>query len=82
MDAFTLIVGGGILFYALTCLAIVDIATKDFSSIYVKAAWGFAVFVPFVGCLLYFAFGYRLGIRKKNMAPDPESGVDTDPGIG
>jgi len=69
MDTMTLIIGAGILFYGLTCLAIIDIALKDFSSLPVKAAWGFTALVPFVGVLIYFIFGCRRGKRKKQGSP-------------
>jgi len=64
MDAYTLVIGGGMLFFALTCLAILDIAFKDFSSIQVKAMWGFLTMIPFLGPIIYFLFGYRKGARK------------------
>lgn len=77
MDTFSIIVGTGILFYALTCWALVDIATKDFSNLYVKAAWGFTAFLPFVGCVIYFLFGFRKGTRKKKSGAEADSGVDS-----
>jgi hypothetical protein len=81
MDTFSIIVGTGILFYALTCAAIIDIATKDFSSLPVKAAWGFASLIPFIGVVIYFVFGFRKGTRKKN-GPGADSGVDSKGEIG
>jgi hypothetical protein len=81
MDTFSIIVGTGILFYALTCAAIIDIATKDFSSLPVKAAWGFASLIPFIGVVIYFVFGFRKGTRKKS-GPQAESGVDNENEIG
>ncbi|MEE4604609.1 MAG: PLDc N-terminal domain-containing protein [Desulfobacteraceae bacterium] len=54
----------GILFFVLTCAAILDIARKDFGSIQMKALWGFLVaMVPFIGVLIYFIFGFRKGKR-------------------
>jgi hypothetical protein len=82
MDTFSIIVGTGILFYALTCAAIIDIATKDFSSLPVKAAWGFTSLIPFIGVVIYFVFGFRKGTRKNKMAPGAESGVDNEGEIG
>jgi hypothetical protein len=81
MDTFSIIVGTGILFYAITCAAIIDIATKDFSSLPVKAAWGFTSLIPFIGVVIYFVFGFRRGTRKKN-GPEADSGVDSEGEIG
>ena len=64
MDTVTIIIGTGILFYALTCLALFDIVGKEFRSIVVKAAWGFTVMIPFIGCIIYFLVGYRQGKKK------------------
>ncbi len=61
MDTFTIIIGAGIFFYALTCFAFIDIAGKDFGGIGMKVLWGFIVFIPFFGCLIYLAFGFRRG---------------------
>ncbi|AOY58566.1 MULTISPECIES: PLD nuclease N-terminal domain-containing protein [Desulfococcus] len=65
MDTVTFVVVVGVLFYMLTCWAIIDIALKDFSSLPVKAAWGFTAFIPFIGWLIYFAFGAKKGMRRK-----------------
>jgi hypothetical protein len=60
----------GILFFLLTCVAILDIARKDFGSIQMKALWGFLVaMVPFIGVLIYFVFGFRKGKRPVADAP-------------
>ena len=54
----------GIAFFLLTCLAILDIARKDFGSIQMKALWGFLVaMVPFIGVVVYFLIGARKGKR-------------------
>ncbi len=74
MDTVTVIITLGIFFYVLTCLAVIDIAFKDFSSLPVKAAWGFTALIPFIGCLIYFAFGYRRGVRRKK-APQTENNI-------
>lgn len=58
----------GLLFFVLTSAAIIDIATKDFGSIGKKAAWGFTAMIPFIGCLIYFVFGYRRGKRRRPSA--------------
>ena len=56
-----IIIGIGIMFYTLTCLAFIDIARKDFGSIGKKVLWGFIAFIPFAGCVIYLAFGFRKG---------------------
>ena len=59
---FVILVGLG--FYLITCLAIIDIARKDFKSIYEKLIWGIIAFIPFFGCFIYFIFGFRRGLVK------------------
>ena len=54
----------GLAFFLLTCVAILDIARKDFGSIQIKALWAFVVaMVPFIGVAVYFIFGFRKGKR-------------------
>jgi len=63
----------GVVFFLLTCIAILDIARKDFGSIQMKALWGFLVaMVPFIGVVVYFLFGARRG--KKPVADNPVGG--------
>jgi uncharacterized membrane protein len=60
----------GIAFFLMTCVAILDIARKDFGSIQMKALWAFvAALVPFVGVVIYFLFGFRKGKRPATDAP-------------
>ncbi len=54
----------GVVFWLMTCIAIVDIARKDFGGIEKKAAWGFTALVPFIGVIIYFLFGYKKGVPK------------------
>ncbi len=55
----------GIVFFLLTCVALLDIARKDFGSIQMKALWAFVVaLAPFIGVLIYFLFGFRKGKRS------------------
>ena len=52
----------GIVFFLLTCVAILDIARKDFGSLQLKVLWGIVVaLVPFIGVVVYFLFGFRKG---------------------
>jgi uncharacterized membrane protein YhaH (DUF805 family) len=64
MNSTLMIVLSGILFWLLTCVAVIDIARKDFGGIEKKAAWGFAALVPFIGPLIYFTIGFKKGKPK------------------
>jgi hypothetical protein len=65
-----IIVLAGLAFFLLTCVAILDIARKDFGSIQMKALWAFFVaMVPFIGVAVYFIFGFRKGKRPVAEAP-------------
>jgi len=60
----------GVVFFVLTCVAILDIARKDFGSIQMKVLWGFVVaMIPFIGVLIYFLVGFRKGKRPVADAP-------------
>ena len=65
MDTLTFFIVVGVVFYVLTCWAIIDVALKEFSSLPVKAAWGLTAFIPFIGWMIYFAFGAKKGERRK-----------------
>jgi hypothetical protein len=54
----------GIMFFLLTCCALVDIAARDFGGIEKKAGWGFLTMVPFIGPIIYFSIGMRTGKKK------------------
>ncbi|MBW1759675.1 MAG: PLDc N-terminal domain-containing protein [Deltaproteobacteria bacterium] len=70
MDTTTItIIGMGILFFMLTCWAILDVARKNFGTIGKKALWGFIAFIPFIGFIIYFIFGYKKGIKPQNPTP-------------
>jgi uncharacterized membrane protein len=60
----------GVVFFVMTCVALLDIARKDFGSIQMKALWAFVVaMVPFIGVAVYFLFGFRRGKRSAVDAP-------------
>lgn len=61
LDTVTFFVGLGIVFYVITCLAMFDIAKKDFGKLAYKFMWGIIALIPFIGCIIYFVFGYRTG---------------------
>jgi 4-amino-4-deoxy-L-arabinose transferase-like glycosyltransferase len=71
MDFGTIVILLGVLFYALTCLAIFDIARKDFGGVHLKALWAFIALIPFLGPPVYFIAGFRRGIPKKTAANGP-----------
>jgi hypothetical protein len=68
MDFGTIVILLGVLFYVLTCLAIFDIARKDFGGVHLKALWAFIALIPFLGPPVYFILGMRRGTRKKTAA--------------
>ncbi|WP_372680065.1 PLDc N-terminal domain-containing protein [Desulfosarcina sp.] len=60
----------GVVFFLITCVALLDIARKDFGSIQMKALWAFVTaLVPFIGVTVYFLFGFRKGKRPAIDAP-------------
>ena len=69
MSAGMIIVLTGLVFYLITCVAILDIARKEFGGTHIKAMWGFVALIPFFGCLAYFLVGYRKGKKRESMAP-------------
>lgn len=52
----------GFLFFAITMLAFVDVARKDFGTTGKKALWAIITLIPFVGWLIYCLFGMRRGV--------------------
>ena len=70
MSSGMIIVLTGIVFFLLTCVALLDIARKDFGSIEMKALWAFIVaIVPFIGVLVYIFIGRTKGKRSAADAP-------------
>ncbi|MCK5509586.1 MAG: PLDc N-terminal domain-containing protein [Desulfobacterales bacterium] len=61
MTTTTFFVGLGIVFYVITCLAIFDVANKDFGKRAYKVIWGVIALIPFIGGIIYFVFGCRKG---------------------
>lgn len=59
----------GLAFLLLTWWAILDVARKDFGEFHYKVIWGFIALVPFIGCIIYFLFGYRKGKTAADTAP-------------
>jgi hypothetical protein len=72
MSTGMIIVLTGVAFFLLTCVAILDIARKDFGSIEMKALWVFIVaLVPFIGVLVYIVIG-----RTKGKRPAADAAVE------
>ena len=70
MSTGMIIVLTGVVFFLITCVALLDIARKDFGSIQMKALWAFvAALVPFIGVVVYFLFGFRKGKPPAADAP-------------
>jgi cytochrome bd-type quinol oxidase subunit 1 len=62
------IIGVGVLFLLFTWLAVFDVARKDFGTKWKQVMWGFIALIPFIGPVIYFIIGYRVG--KKPVKPD------------
>ncbi len=58
-------IGLGLVFIALTWLAIFDVARRDFGSTNKKMAWGCVALIPFVGFVVYFIAGRGRGKPEK-----------------
>ena len=72
MSSAMIIVLTGLAFFLMTCVAILDIARKDFGSIELKAVWVFIVaLVPFIGVLIYIFIG-----RTKGKRPAADAAVE------
>jgi uncharacterized membrane protein YhaH (DUF805 family) len=69
MQAAEWIIVAGILFFLCTCVALLDIARKDFGGIEKKAIWAFVCMVPFIGVLVYLAVGFRRGQSRRDGDP-------------
>ena len=69
MSTGMIIVLTGVAFFLMTCMALLDIARKDFGSIEMKALWAFIVaLVPFLGVLVYIIIGRAKGKRPTDDA--------------
>ena len=74
MSTGMIIVLTGVFFYLLTCIAILDIARKDFGGIHYQALWAFICMIPFIGVVIYLIFGFKKGQKRR---PDaPSNGVE------
>ena len=59
-----IIIGIVAAFCLLTMWAFLDIANKDFGAIEKKAIWIVVNAVPFIGCIVYLAVGYKKGKKQ------------------
>ena len=57
--------GIGFAFFALTMLAVIDVARKDFGSDKAKMRWGIIAIIPVVGWILYLLSGFWKGKKVK-----------------
>lgn len=64
-SAFIVVVVAGLIFWALTMLALIDVILKDFGTLQRKAVWFLIAAVPFAGWLIYLLFGFKKGTRKQ-----------------
>lgn len=55
------VIGAGVLFFLLTCWAVIDISRKNFGGLEKKVMWGAITLIPFIGPILYLAVGFRTG---------------------
>ena len=60
-----IILSGGV-FYILTMLALIDIYRKDFGGIEKKGIWALVCMIPFLGVIVYIAFGFPKGKRPNS----------------
>ncbi|MDM8524432.1 PLDc N-terminal domain-containing protein [Desulfococcaceae bacterium HSG8] len=64
MSTIKITIAAGVLFFLITCWAIIDIAQKEFDKFEKKILWGFLVAsVPFIGVIIYIIFGYKRGVK-------------------
>ncbi len=59
--------GIGFVFFALTMMAVVDVARKEFASEKTKIRWYIVAIVPVIGWLIYLIFGFWKGKVLKNV---------------
>jgi uncharacterized membrane protein YhaH (DUF805 family) len=64
MSSTLMIISTCVFFWLLTCIAVIDIARKEFGGIEKKAAWAFVALIPFLGPIIYFAIGCKKGTPK------------------
>ena len=57
--------GIGFVFFALTMLAVLDVARKEFATSNSKMRWGIVAVVPVIGWLFYLMFGFWRGTPKR-----------------
>jgi len=56
----------GFVFFALTMLAFMDVAKKNFGTTGKKALWAVITLIPFVGWFIYLVLGMRKGTVSKD----------------
>ena len=61
MSTTEIVIGVGVFFLILTWLAVFDVARKDFGTTTKKILWGVVALIPFLGPVIYFIVGFRIG---------------------
>lgn len=56
-------------FFIMTVWAVVDAALKDFGTPVKKALWLVVAATPYLGCVFYFAIGFRKGKKSVDLTP-------------
>ena len=69
MKSAIIIVAASVPFFILTVWAVVDAALKDFGTPVKKALWLIVAGTPYIGCVVYFAFGFRRGKKPVDLTP-------------
>ena len=64
MHTVKLVLGISAFCFAMTAWAVVDSALKDFGTPGKKALWVAVAALPYIGFLIYFAFGFRKGKKS------------------
>ncbi|MBU0994674.1 MAG: PLDc N-terminal domain-containing protein [Proteobacteria bacterium] len=64
LHTITVWTGIGFIFLAVTMIAFMDVAKKNFGSNTQKSLWAIITLIPFVGWLFYLIFGFRKGKKK------------------
>jgi hypothetical protein len=61
MKTVIIVIALSVPFFVLTVWAVVDAALKDFGTPGKKVLWLLVAATPYLGCLFYFAIGFRKG---------------------
>ena len=68
MKTVMIVVAVSVPFFLMTVWAVVDAALKDFGTPVKKALWLIVAAIPYVGCIFYFALGFRKGKKSVDLS--------------